>query len=320
MKLLCLLVFVISNQTCLLRNWGQLFLLEQEIQDPLPTLRVDPHRLQQVLMNLLHNAYKFTEKGRIILKCWSENNRVYFAVHDTGIAEGQPHLVAPAHACSRMRGACQSRVQPHEARHGRRVAQTSKENVPHVHADGAVCDAIRRSNCECCKVWNSNHGHARDFPVAPQYRTAKRTSRTSMAAERIAHALASVASSGPSPPYSSCACPACKPPRRSTTHDAVGAPCAGSMRASDHTLHPSGKWGQAFRLESASIIWGKKSCITSPRGGVSQGLSAANAAAAEEEAATAAAAHTSHRSDSSRATEMSSFVLQAAQAREQGCE
>ena len=59
--------------------------LEQEIQDPLPTLRVDPHRLQQVLMNLLHNAYKFTEKGRIILKCWSENNRVYFAVQDTGM-------------------------------------------------------------------------------------------------------------------------------------------------------------------------------------------------------------------------------------------
>jgi signal transduction histidine kinase len=59
--------------------------LEQDIHDPLPTLRVDPHRLQQVLMNLLHNAYKFTEKGRIILKCWSENNRVYFSVQDTGM-------------------------------------------------------------------------------------------------------------------------------------------------------------------------------------------------------------------------------------------
>ena len=59
--------------------------LDQDIQDPLPILRVDPHRLQQVLMNLLHNAYKFTEKGRIVLKCWSENNRVYFAVQDTGM-------------------------------------------------------------------------------------------------------------------------------------------------------------------------------------------------------------------------------------------
>lgn len=60
-------------------------ILEQDIQDPLPTLSVDPHRLQQVLMNLLHNAFKFTEKGRVILKCWSEHERVYFSVADTGM-------------------------------------------------------------------------------------------------------------------------------------------------------------------------------------------------------------------------------------------
>jgi signal transduction histidine kinase len=59
--------------------------LEQNIQEPLPTLRVDPHRLQQVLTNLLHNAFKFTEKGRVILKCWAENHRVYFSVADTGM-------------------------------------------------------------------------------------------------------------------------------------------------------------------------------------------------------------------------------------------
>jgi hypothetical protein len=147
------------------------------------------------------------------------------------------------------------------AMRGTAVAQTSKENVPHVHADGAVCDAIRRSNCECCKVWNSNHGHARDCPVAPQYRTATRTSRTSMAAEGIDHALPSVESSGPSAPHSSCALPCLQANREQSTtaHECGGrSMCRRSMRASDHTLHPSGKWGQAFRLESASIIWGKK--------------------------------------------------------------
>ena len=36
-------------------------------------------------MNLLHNAFKFTEKGRVILKCWSEHERVYFSVADTGM-------------------------------------------------------------------------------------------------------------------------------------------------------------------------------------------------------------------------------------------
>ena len=61
------------------------------------------------------------------------------------------------------------------------------------------------------RLWNSNHGHARDCPVAPQYRTATRTSRTSMAAEGIDHALQSVESSGPGPPHYSCALPASQP-------------------------------------------------------------------------------------------------------------
>ena len=111
------------------------------------------------------------------------------------------------------------------------------------------------------RLWNSNHGHARDCPVAPQYRTATRTSRTSMAAEGIEHALPSVESSGPSPPHSSCALPCLQANREQSTtaHECGGrSMCRRSMRASDHTLHPSGKWGQAFRLESASIIWGKK--------------------------------------------------------------
>jgi signal transduction histidine kinase len=59
--------------------------LDQEIEEPLPMIIVDPHRLQQVLMNLLHNAYKFTEQGRIVLRCWAEKQRVYFSVQDTGM-------------------------------------------------------------------------------------------------------------------------------------------------------------------------------------------------------------------------------------------
>ncbi len=59
--------------------------LDQEIEELLPMIIVDPHRLQQVLMNLLHNAYKFTEQGRIVLRCWAEKQRVYFSVQDTGM-------------------------------------------------------------------------------------------------------------------------------------------------------------------------------------------------------------------------------------------
>jgi signal transduction histidine kinase len=59
--------------------------LNQEVQENLPMIRVDPHRLQQVLMNLLHNAYKFTEQGHITLRCWADKKRVYFSVQDTGM-------------------------------------------------------------------------------------------------------------------------------------------------------------------------------------------------------------------------------------------
>lgn len=51
------------------------------------SIMTDPHRVEQVLLNLLMNAAKFTEKGSIILKyAFSENrDNVTFTVTDTGI-------------------------------------------------------------------------------------------------------------------------------------------------------------------------------------------------------------------------------------------
>ena len=53
-------------------------------------LRGDPHRLQQVLVNLVSNAMKFTEAGEVVLEARiiaqsSERTRVRFTVRDTGI-------------------------------------------------------------------------------------------------------------------------------------------------------------------------------------------------------------------------------------------
>lgn len=60
-------------------------------------LVTDAHRLSQILINLLTNASKFTEKGSITLafEVRPEENRVYFSVTDTGrgIPEGQSEAV-----------------------------------------------------------------------------------------------------------------------------------------------------------------------------------------------------------------------------------
>ncbi len=54
--------------------------------EDLPLVLADPVRIEQVLVNLLHNAIKFTESGGTIdLQAYRENNTVIFSVTDTGI-------------------------------------------------------------------------------------------------------------------------------------------------------------------------------------------------------------------------------------------
>src|SRR6185503_20214007 len=46
----------------------------------------DPQRLGQILKNLLSNALKFTEKGQVSLRVYTQDaGTVSFAVRDTGI-------------------------------------------------------------------------------------------------------------------------------------------------------------------------------------------------------------------------------------------
>src|SRR5262249_40557420 len=87
------------------RNFGQIAAARRlefaaTLDSALPrTMQTDGKRLQQVLRNLLSNAFKFTEKGKVELRVtrathgWSSRNNtlnsaatvVAFAVHDTGI-------------------------------------------------------------------------------------------------------------------------------------------------------------------------------------------------------------------------------------------
>ncbi|KZN40246.1 ATP-binding protein [Pseudoalteromonas luteoviolacea] len=58
--------------------------------------KTDPHRLKQVLNNLISNAIKFTENGKITLTCYTEqtnsSTRLWCSVEDTGIGISKAQL------------------------------------------------------------------------------------------------------------------------------------------------------------------------------------------------------------------------------------
>ena len=60
--------------------------LRVECEENLPRVQVDSQRLEQVLINLIHNAVKFTRPGgEVILLAESIPGEVRFAVRDTGV-------------------------------------------------------------------------------------------------------------------------------------------------------------------------------------------------------------------------------------------
>lgn len=72
--------------------------LRTELPDSLPTVWADGQRVRQVLINLLSNAEKFTERGYILLKAEAGPEFVTIYVTDTGIGidpEAQKRLFIP---------------------------------------------------------------------------------------------------------------------------------------------------------------------------------------------------------------------------------
>ncbi len=62
---------------------------------PLPGIVMDPDKLRQVLLNLLHNAVKFTIEGEVLLAVAAKDGSVVFSVRDTGLG-------IPPHALERI--------------------------------------------------------------------------------------------------------------------------------------------------------------------------------------------------------------------------
>lgn len=58
----------------------------------LPPLRGDPFKLEQMFLNLIDNAVKHTEKGKIRISMEMKNNRVAVEIQDTGIGIPEEHL------------------------------------------------------------------------------------------------------------------------------------------------------------------------------------------------------------------------------------
>ncbi len=65
--------------------------LKLDCPPDLPSLRADKARLEQILVNLIGNAIRYTTQGSITLRAWAEPGRVWMAVLDTGqgIAEAE---------------------------------------------------------------------------------------------------------------------------------------------------------------------------------------------------------------------------------------
>lgn len=74
--------------------------LKLDIVDNTGAINTDQRRLEQIILNLLNNAVKFTEKGHVCVSCRMENNHYILSFSDTGIGmqpEEIPNLFQPFH-------------------------------------------------------------------------------------------------------------------------------------------------------------------------------------------------------------------------------
>jgi signal transduction histidine kinase len=74
---------------------GKSLTFNLDVDENLPVIRADRRRIRQVLLNLVSNAARFTERGSITMRASQKDGKVVFAVVDTGpgIAEEDQTII-----------------------------------------------------------------------------------------------------------------------------------------------------------------------------------------------------------------------------------
>ena len=66
--------------------------LALEADPALPKISADPYEIERLLINLVDNAVKYTDKGRVLLRLGSDGKSFTIEVADTGLGIGAEHL------------------------------------------------------------------------------------------------------------------------------------------------------------------------------------------------------------------------------------
>lgn len=66
--------------------------LVNEIPNDFPPVYGDKNRVIQIVYNLLHNAIKFTDEGKVVIRAYVNDGRAFISIRDTGRGIKQAHL------------------------------------------------------------------------------------------------------------------------------------------------------------------------------------------------------------------------------------
>ncbi|WP_431028991.1 ATP-binding protein [Lysinibacillus sp. LZ02] len=83
---------LIDELTFLVENPDEV-VIRNEIPSNVPPVLADDKRLRQVLLNVIHNAIQYTERGSITVRAYEKNEQIAIEVADTGIGMEEKHLV-----------------------------------------------------------------------------------------------------------------------------------------------------------------------------------------------------------------------------------